>query len=125
MTKISSETDLFYKRYRCDGPLCNPDPALIKASTKDWHPMNFIEVAKDPMQNGPFIKAKVDIKDFGWIRLLHHDQIIHVCPDCQKRLEDELVEVIKKHAFNFRAKNMATAIAKAVFSAIICYSNKH
>jgi len=88
-TLVDQESNLY--QYRCDGPLCNPDPRK-RTPLSDCSKMmiSAIYVYED---NG---KDYDDVQIQGWNYIVLRNNIIHVCPECASQIVMNLTARIKE-----------------------------
>jgi len=78
-------------QYRCDGPLCNPDPRKITPKT-DYSKMirSAIYVREDDDKDYDNIQIE------GWNYIVLKNRTIHVCPECASQIVMKLTARIKE-----------------------------
>lgn len=70
--KTLVDPDAQMYRYRCDGPLCNPNPHKYNPDIDyTLFPMRIMHCHRD-----------VDIEIRGWSHIISKHGVLHICPDC-------------------------------------------
>ena len=97
-------------QYRCDGPLCNPDPRKITPKT-DYSKM---------MVSAIYIREEDD-KDYdnmqiqGWNYITTRKNIIHICPECTTATINTIRKKIELYISNLPVKKASLQIANLLF----------